>query len=199
MKKTTQEWFPVLFYEFIFSQDEIIPLCEEMENKKDEIKKRYNDEFEFGIPDYWTDYVNPIKLLEYEKLMQKIPPRFISEQLNCEHDKRGSQDMYWSAIYGKRGYHETHKHNESLYVIPHCNMSSILYLSDIGGTEFFNPRSSSDEIHSSLFVPSKIGMMIMFPSHILHRALSHGKKDAERIIVSSNWQLQYSQYHKQYR
>ena len=32
--------------------------------------------------------------------------------------------------------------------------------------------------------------MIMFPSHVLHSALPHGKKDgAEKIIVSSNWKL----------
>ena len=186
MKVTIKEVFPTLFYEFIFSQDEIIPLCKEMENKKEKIKKLYSDEF--VMMDYWTDYRNPITLLEYEKLIQKIPSQFISQQLTCEHDKKNSQYVYWTAIYGERGYHETHNHNESFYDILHCNMSSILYLSDIGHTEFFNPRQS-DEIHSSCRIPSKMGKMIMFPSHMLHRALPHGKKDAERIIVSSNWRL----------
>ena len=39
MKTTRLEFFPTLFYEFIFTQDELNPLCKEIENKKEEIKK----------------------------------------------------------------------------------------------------------------------------------------------------------------
>ena len=184
MKITKQEVFPILFYEFLFSADQIAPLVEEIQNKKEIIKKKYNDsptDPELGVPDYWTDYNDPIKLLEYEKLIKEIPPRFLPE-LYCE------QIAYWTAIYEKKGYHGAHNHNPMLYNIPSCNMSSVLSLSDIGQTDFFNPRQS-DEIYPSILIPSATGRMIIFPAHILHRAAPHGKKDAERIVVSSNWRI----------
>ena len=182
MKMRALEIFPVLFYEFIISQDQIIPLCEEIQDKKEIIKKRYNDTV--PVVDYWTDFLNSVELLEYEKLIEEISSQFLPE-LRCEHVR------YWTAIYEERGYHETHKHNDSLYNIPRCNMSSILYLSNIGHTDFFNPRQSA-EIHQYYAISSKMGSMIMFPSHIQHRAMSHGKKDEERIVVSSNWQVVYN-------
>ena len=192
MKTTRLELFPTLFYEFIFTQDELNPLCKEIENKKEEIKKIYNDDaFEPEVDDYWTDFRNPIELLEYERIMMKIPPQFVSYKLNCEHDEE-----YWSAIYGERGYHKTHHHTENLYsgVSHRCNMSSVLYLSDIGGTMFWNPRISSDEIQTSIFIPSEVGKMVMWPSHILHEVIPHGEKNVdERIVVSSNWRLQQQQ------
>ena len=106
MKTTRLEFFPTLFYEFIFTQDELNPLCKEIENKKEEIKKVYNDDaFESEVNDYWTDFRNPIELLEYERIMMKIPSQFALQKLNCEHGEE-----YWSAIYGERGYHKTHHH-----------------------------------------------------------------------------------------
>ena len=98
-------------------------------------------------------------------------------------------------VYEKRGYHGTHNHNPMLYDVPSCNMSSILYLSDIGHTEFFSPVHSTA---NCMGIPSKMGTMIMFPSHILHSALPHGKKDEERVIVSSNWQVYNHQQHQQW-
>ena len=69
-------------------------------------------------------------------------------------------------------------------------MSSILYLSDIGCTEFFNPRQ--EEVTYQVYrVSSQVGKMIMFPSHILHSVIPHGKKKPqERVIISSNWRVE---------
>tara|TARA_Y100000310_G_C20525096_1_gene735595 strand:+ start:450 stop:1025 length:576 start_codon:yes stop_codon:yes gene_type:complete len=184
MEVIPREVFPILFYEFIFSQDQIIPLCKEIQDKKKIIKKRHDDQPinpEDEVVDYWTDFNDPIKLLEYEKLIEEISSQFLPE-MDCKHV------IHWSAIYGKRGWHGTHSHNPLLYDFSSCNMSSILYLSDIGHTDFFNPRQS-DELYRTMSWPSKKGRMTMFPSHILHHAMPHGKKDEERIIVSSNWQV----------
>ena len=70
--------------------------------------------------DYRTDFRNPIELLEYERIMMKIPSQFALQKLNCEHGEE-----YWSAIYGERGYHKTHHHIENLYssVSQRWNMS----------------------------------------------------------------------------
>ena len=184
------EWgvFPTLFYKFIFSQDQIVPLVEEIQNKKEEIKKIYRNNKLNPLDDYWTDYKDPIKLLAYEKLIEEISSQF-APQMSCKHD------IHWIAIYEARGYHNFHTHNQTLYEPTRTNMSSILYLSDIGDTEFFNPRQS-DEIYPSMFIPSEMGKMVIFPSHILHRALPHEKKGEEKIIVSSNWQVHYHQQHQ---
>jgi len=188
MKMKALEFFPVLFYGVNFSQDQVMPLCEEIQDKKEIIKKRYNDvtvtDGASSQVDYWTDFLNTVELLEYEKLIEETSSQFLPE-FRCEHLK------YWTGIYEKRGYHGTHNHNPMLYDVPSCNMSSILYLSDIGHTEFLNPRQS-DEIYPSMFIPSEMGKMVIFPAHILHRALPHGKKDEEKIIVSSNWQILYN-------
>ena len=178
MKCESNAYFPIRFYEFNWTEDEIRPFLEEIQEKKEEIKQRNN----YEIDDYWTDYLAPVKLLEYEKLISEIIVEFLPE-LQCDHI------VYWTAIYGEKGFHATHNHNANLFEQINPNMSSILYLSDIGGTQFRNPYQS-DQIHSVLEMPSKVGKMIMFPSHILHTAPPHGKKNEERIIVSSNWRVQ---------
>ena len=179
------EVFPTLFYVFDFSQDQIIPICKEIAANKTEIKKRYleSDSSTDAKIDYWTDYNNPIKLFEYEKLIEEIGKSFLPE-MYCEHIE------YWTAIYEEMGYHGMHNHNPMLYDFPICNMSSILYLSDIGRTEFFNPKLDG-VTYQTYNISSQLGRMVMFPSHVLHTALPHGKKEGrpEKIIISSNWSL----------
>ena len=181
MEIEIQELFPTIFYEFKFSEEQILPLCEEITAKKTEIKKRYNEEIRKN--DYWTDFGRPIELVSYEKLVVgEVISKFLPE-MHCEHVE------HWTAIYEEKGYHGAHNHNPMLYDVPTCNMSSILYLSDIGYTEFLNPKLYGVP-YQTCRVPSQVGKMIMFPSHILHSALPHGKKKPqEKIIVSSNWQL----------
>ena len=184
MKMTLHEVFPTLFYNFDFSQDQIRPLCEEIQDKKEELKKSYyNDHPESVVDDYWTDYINPITFPTYEKIVrEEIPSQFLPE-IDCKHLD------HWTAIYGKKGYHGLHSHNPSLYDDVIINMSSILYLSDIGHTVFFNPRQAADEIQRALEIHSVVGKMVMFPSHILHVANPHGITGKEKVIISSNWQV----------
>ena len=184
MKMKIVEVFPTLFYAFEFSQDQIRPLCEEIQDKKEELKRRYYNDHSEPIPDdYWTDYVNPITFPTYEKIVrEEILSRFLPE-MKCKHL------AYWTAIYGEKGYHGLHNHNLSLYDNVIINMSSILYLSDIGHTVFYNPRQGTDEIQRHIEIPSVVGKMIMFPSHILHVANPHGITGKEKVIMSSNWQV----------
>ena len=172
----TLEYFPTLFYEVNWTEDEILPLLKEVQEKKEKIKIKGNSETD----DYWTDYSVQEKLFEYEKLIEKVS---FSPKLQYSHI------VYWTAIYGEKGYHASHNHNGSLFEQIDPNMSSILYLSDIGGTQFRNPYQS-DQNHQLLYMPSKVGKMIIFPSHILHTAPPHGIKNEERIIISSNWRVQ---------
>jgi hypothetical protein len=178
MQAKTLEFFPTYFYELIWTEEEILPLLKEVQEKKEEIKTKSNVETEA----YWTDYSDTVKLLEYEKIIEKVSTAF-SPKLQYSHI------VYWTAIYGEKGYHASHSHNGSLFEQIDPNMSSILYLSDIGGTQFRSPYQS-DQNHQLLYMPSRVGKMIIFPSHILHTAPPHGKKNEEKIIVASNWRAQ---------
>ncbi len=198
MKMKMVEVFPTLFYDFDFPQDQIRPLCEEIQDKKEELKKRYyNDHHTLAThseplsDDYWTDYINPITFPTYEKIVrEEIPSRFLPE-ISCKHLE------HWTAIYGEKGYHGLHNHNPTLHVEDSINMSSILYLSDIGHTLFFNPRQGTDEIQRCIEIRSVVGKMVMFPSHILHIVNPHGKTGKERVIMSSNWQVYNINQHRE--
>ena len=92
----TLEIFPIIFYEFQWTEDEIRPLLEEVQYKKEIIKDRTKKNEEQTKDNHCTDYLASVKLLEYEKLIKEIPPRFLPE-LYCE------QIAYWTAIYEKKG------------------------------------------------------------------------------------------------
>ena len=179
MKFEKVEYFPTYFFELIWTEEEIIPLLKEVQEKKEEIKAKNNVE----TGDYWTDYSDTVDLLEYEKIIEKVSTYCLHFKLEYSHIE------YWTAIYGEKGYHASHNHNGSLFERKNPNMSSILCLSDIGETQFRNPYQS-DQYHPELTIPSRVGKMIIFPSHILHTAHPHGKKNEERIIISSNWIVQ---------
>ena len=189
MKCETVEYFPTLFYEFIWTEDEIRPLLEELHLKKQVIKYKYLKEYSnptddrfVDVEDYWTDHGSSITLDEYNKLVEQISKLFLPE-LNLH------PITYWTAIYEARGYHETHQHNPHPYESIGPNMSSILYLSNIGITQFYDPNQMSTD-NPEITVQSEVGKMVMFPAHILHRAPPHMKKDEERIVISANWRIQ---------
>ena len=66
MKWKTTEYFPTLFYEFTWTEDEMRPLLEEMEEKKKAIKYKYLNEYakdpEDRVDDYWTDHAGSVTL-----------------------------------------------------------------------------------------------------------------------------------------
>ncbi len=189
MQSKTIEYFPTLFYEFRWTIDELRPLLDEMHEKKDKVKEKYYELWpneEDHVHQYWTDHSDAIKLSEYDKLIDEISAKFLPH-LQCK------SFSYWTAISGETGYHATHQHNGMLYQAVNsfeaANMSSVLYLSPIGMTHFFNPNQlgTADQ---ELFIRSEVGKLIMFPAHILHRSIPHRQKGLERIVISANWLLQ---------
>ena len=50
MKMKIVEVFPTLFYDFNFPQDQIRPLCEEIQDKKEELKRRYYNDDNCVVP-----------------------------------------------------------------------------------------------------------------------------------------------------
>ena len=173
--------FPTLFYEFQWTKEEIHPLLEEVQNKKEIIKDRTEKDEEQTKDNHCTDYLVPVKLLEYEKLIEKISTAFLPE-LQCKHIE------HWTAIYGERGYHPAHSHTGALFSVTSSNMSSVLHLSNIGGTRFFNP-SQIGVNYKDFYIQAEVGKMVMWPAQLIHRAIPHGEKNKERFIISSNWQI----------
>ena len=184
MQAKTVEYFPTLFYEFNWTEDEIRPLLDEMQEKKEIVKYKYLNEYAKDpadrVDDYWTDHAGSVTLTEHDKLVEQLIDHF-APHLTLH------LIAYWTAIQAEKGYHETHQHNPHPYELIGPNMSSVLYLSNIGMTHFFSPDQLSG--NPEMFIQAEVGKMLLFPAHILHRVPPHMKKDEERIIMSGNWKL----------
>ena len=176
MKINNQNIFPTSLFLFEFNKEEIFPLIEEINSKKIKIKnisKFYSSHVQVGK--HYTDYGNPIRLIEYEKIMLVISNFFINQ------NKSFNLEYYWSAIYYENSVHSTHGHSNPNIKEPH-NYSCVLYLTDNGGTTFFTPNSTSNDCE--FFIKSKVGKLVIFPKTLLHTGVN--KEKGERIIISSN-------------
>jgi len=92
--------FPTEILTFKFNKEEIRPLIDEVVNKKDDIKKInsiYNNHG--GVGNYHTDYMDPVKLIEYEKLMHVVANFFVNN------NSPFVMKNYWTAIYNLSGLH----------------------------------------------------------------------------------------------
>jgi len=171
--------FPTQIYSFLFSPQEIQPLLDEISLKEKQIKKvsKYFNHMG-GVNDYYTDYANPVKLQEYEKLMMMLGNFFMNK------NKTFNIVNYWTAYYGNTSYHDTHTHH--IFLNKHSyNYSSVLYLTNGGGTKFFSSNYTSSQQEE--LVPSKVGKIVFFPSNLLHSGTND--KSGERIIISSNVEM----------
>ena len=168
--------FPTQFYCFNFSKQEIQPLLDEVSLKEKQIKKvsKYFNQMG-GINDYYTDFANPVKLQEYEKLMIMLSNFFTNK------NKTFNITNYWTAYYKDISYHEPHTHHEMLKNTGN-NYSSILYLTNSGGTKFYSSNYASAQPDE--FIRSEVGKIIFFPSNLLHSG--DNNQSGERIIISSN-------------
>ena len=185
MEWNSKEFFPTLFYEFNFSEEEIQPLLDEMEEKKKIIKYKYIHEYAVDrvdrVIDYWTDHAGPCVIDGFENIIRPAIENVFHPHIKVH------MIAYWTAIYAEQGYHATHQHVAHPWESIGPNMSSVFYLSDIGVTQFFNPDQNSND--PDIFMQSKIGKFVMFPAHILHRAPPHMNPDEERIVMSANWRV----------
>jgi hypothetical protein len=176
MQKSNLLIFSTEIFTFQFNTEEIRPLINEILEKKEQIKKIsciYDNHG--GIGNYYTDFKDPVKLVEYEKLMFLIATYF--------HNKNNSFFMssYWSAIYNLGGLHNKHIHSNFVRGSQN-NYSSVLYLTSLGATKFYNSNSTSTQ--DDAVINSEVGKLIFFPSNLLHSA--ENLTQGERIIISSN-------------
>lgn len=161
---------------FKFSISEVNDLITEVLNKKTKIKK-VNYLFETNQrKNYFTDYKNPVKLYEYEKIINLLQNLYLNEGKNF------NVKNYWTAIYGQNSIHSTHNHRNIQDVNHQVNFSSVLYLTNHGGTTFYSPNHTSEvPMH---FEKSEVGKLVFFPSTLFHDG--NNLDVGERIIISSN-------------
>jgi hypothetical protein len=174
--------FSVPLKKFQFQKEEITPLLNEYEEKRDAIIKRSSFYVQNGgeqdLSDYATDFQNPVKLHEYEKLIMLVKNYFENKNYNFQ------LISYWTAVYNSKGYHKEHCHDSgSLYMPPSNNFASALYLTSVGGTEFQSPHAMSAEYEYS--IKSKVGLLVIFPSSLIHSAPSSNSPH-ERVCISGN-------------
>ena len=153
---------------FQFSDEEMKPLVDEVNNKKNLITKTSSSH------NYFTDYKNPTQLCEYEKLINEVANKYSNEGLTL------NLLNYWTAIYGNNSIHGAHQH-DSVGV----NFSTVLYLTNGGATTFLSPHNATNQrVYDE---ESILGKLVIFPSTLWHYVSYSG--DIERIIISSNIQI----------
>ena len=79
MKLENLTIFPTEIKVFRFNIPQIQPIIDEVLSKKDQIKQRsdiYSNHGGVGESEYITDYKNPVKLHEFEKLMMIVGSYF---------------------------------------------------------------------------------------------------------------------------
>ena len=153
---------------FQFTNEEIKPLIDEVNSKKNLITKTKSSH------NYFTDFRNPIQLYEYEKLINEVANKYSDEGLSL------NLLNYWTAVYGNHSIHGAHQH-DSMGV----NFSTVLYLTNGGATTFLSPHNATNQrVYDE---ESVIGKLIIFPSTLWHHASY--SENQERIIISSNIQI----------
>lgn len=165
--------FATSIMKFQFNQSEIEDLLDEIDQKKNKIKKTssfYNTTIN-GSDEYYTDFLKPTKIHSFEMLMNTVGAYYVSNNLsfNVAH--------YWTALYGKNSVHEAHNHTSN-----NCNFASILYLTNNGKTTFYTPNFlSKQEFYEE---QAEVGKFVIFPSQLFHSVFY--KHSAERVIMSAN-------------
>tara|TARA_A100001515_G_scaffold58126_1_gene45898 strand:- start:1197 stop:1784 length:588 start_codon:yes stop_codon:yes gene_type:complete len=190
MQKDNLNIFPTEIKTFQFSISKVQPLIDEVLDKKKLIKKRSAVFSAHGgvgkDSEYITDYKNPIKIYEFEKLMTEVGYFF------NHHNKNFSITNYWTSFYGKNVLHDTHNHgnfNDTKKTTN--NFASVFYLTESGGTTFYSPNLTSTTCEVT--IKSEVGKFLIFPHNLFHsgnnREEMSGQGNQTRIIMSANIQI----------
>lgn len=174
--------FPTMFYETYIEPSLAFQVLDEIKSKQNLIDTVSEASQPHPVNDYSTDYTHPIQI---EMFWNEVVP------LLCEEFKQLNYNLNvlhsWVASYfGPGGHHPLHNH-ESGYS-GNINYSGILYLSDIGATDFFAASvTSRNYMYSS---PSKVGKIVLFPSIIPHQYRPERYDGNARYVLPFNCEMQ---------
>jgi len=126
-------------------------------------------------PNHFTDFGGTVKNKSFEENLKKALLPLVEE-----HKLQVDVIDYWTAFYQEGSLHEPHLHKD--HIFDRCNYSGILYLTSIGGTDFFSPHNMSDQ--SIVTVNGTAGDVFIFPSLLPHTFAQSVQGD--RVIISFN-------------
>ena len=175
--------FPTRFFQINLDQVDAYNVLNEILRKEDEIRLISSTRQKQSSDEYATDYryshtQNSIGLETMNVVFDKL--KIIFEENNSTIDI----DSYWTAIYSKTAHHSSHTHANS--ILDTINYSGILYLTDIGSTDFYstNPSSFQDKFTSN----SEFGKILIFPSSIPH-SVEPTLDESKRVVVAFNCEI----------
>jgi len=153
--------FPTMFYEMNIDPNLAIDIIAYIKEQEPRIRSISEASQPHPITDYATDFAHPIHIpLFHEHVIPAVEASASSIGYKFQ------LENYWVSCYtGPAGSHPMHNHQEKYN--GRIMMSAILYLSDIGFTDFFNMSYSADQYMYS--VPSKMGKIVFFPSIVPHQ------------------------------
>lgn len=153
--------FPTLFYEMRIDPKLAIDIVSYIKTQEPAIRNISEATQPHPVSDYSTDFSNPIDVPLFD---QYVMPEINNAAASIGYTFELSQ--YWISCYtGPSGSHPMHNHQEKYN--GRIMMSAILYLSNIGFTDFFTTSYTADQYMYS--VPSEMGKIIFFPSIVPHQ------------------------------
>ena len=172
--------FPTKFFTTRIDDDNLLSsLTQEVYDSKEEIKKLSWATQEQSCENYITDYCKPKKYEAFGRVADLLKNIFSESGLEFDLYR------YWTALYKKYSIHEMHSHKSSILLNP--NYSGILYMSNVGDTNFFSTNPSS--FNNTTSIKSEHGRIVMFPANVPHQVVTNFDSDVERCVIAFNFRL----------
>jgi len=174
--------FPTSIYEMHISRDLALHLLDEIKSNQKVIEVISSATQPHPISDYSTDYTDPLR---FNTFWDEVVPDMNKSLV--ENDMQMEVVQSWVSCYsGPSGHHPLHNHSPGYGRAG--AYSGILYLSDIGFTDFFSVAYQADETQYS--VPSQLGKVVLFPSIIPHQYRPERYDGNARYVLPFNGYLE---------
>lgn len=173
--------FPTMFYETQIPRDLCFAVIEEIKSKQHMIDVVSESTQIQSVKAYSTDFPHPIRI---EKFWNEVIPHLQMDWKNLGKEMMNINS--WVSCYkGPSGHHPLHNHQVGYNSKLHY--SAILFLSDVGTTDFFSIDATA--IASQHTEKSSIGKVIFFPSIIPHQYRSEQLDGNIRYTLPFNFEL----------
>jgi hypothetical protein len=170
--------FPTIFYETQIDKDLSLEILKEIKDNQQIVDIISESTQPHPVSDYSTDYAHPLYIKTF---WERVVPGLNQElsQFNFTFDVLQS----WIACYtGPAGHHPLHNHVSGYD--GNIPISGILYLTEVGFTDFFNVSVISQ--NNTFHVKSEVGKIILFPSIIPHQYRSESYDGNSRYVLPFN-------------
>lgn len=173
--------FPTMFYETEIPKDLCFAVLDEIKSKQHCIDTVSEATQIQPLSDYSTDFAHTIRI---DTFWNQVVP-ILQEQWH-QYEKRMENINSWVACYtGPGGHHPLHNHSSGYDGRLHY--SGILYLSDVGMTDFFTVDQTAS--HTQYCHKSRVGNVIYFPSIMPHQYRAEHFDGNARYTLPFNCEL----------